>query len=125
MPLEGENKKIQKQICDKQENKTMALSDLKRLSYEISGVLVDCEKGDGFNSTCKKTLEKVMHDLKVLDNQTHSVATGLEHVAEGEVLMYLKFLRSHNSTWSTGCANAMEKLWNNIHKVDKKLKEKN
>lgn len=102
----------------------MALSDLRRISYVISGVLVDCEKGSGFNGDCKKALEKVMHDLKILDTQTHSVAVELEHVAEGEVMMYLKFLRAHESTWSNGCANALEKLWKNLKKVDKKLKER-
>ena len=103
----------------------MALSDLRRLSYQVSTVLVDVEKGEGFTSESKKTLEKVIHDLKVMDQQTLGVSANVEHVPEGEVLMCIRMLKTHEAKWAANCALVMEKLLANAKTVDRRIKERN
>ena len=103
----------------------MALSELKRISYVVSGILVDVEKGEGFNAKSKADLERVFHDLKVLDQQSTEICFEFESVEQVELERHLKELKARdNDPLAAVSVALLEKLWRNIKKVDKRLVEK-
>ena len=101
----------------------MALSDLKRMRYQLVGVLQDVTNGK-LGDEGKATIEQVISELKVMDEQTHSVSHEFEAVDPKEVEWHIKALKAMDTSWSQRCADDFQKLWRNIKKVDKKLKER-
>ena len=102
----------------------MALSDIKRLQYKLVGVLLDVVN-DRITAKGKKEVEEVIHDLKVMDAQTHSLSYDFAEVRQEEVEWHIKALRTQDTSWSNKCATAMENMWGNLKKVDKVIRERN
>lgn len=101
----------------------MALSDLKRLRYELVGVLHDLIN-DRMPPSGKSTMERVISELKVLDEQTHAVSHEFEAVSHQQIEFHIKALKTLDTQWSHKCAEDLEKLWRNLKKVDRKLQAK-
>ena len=98
----------------------MSMTDLKRISYMVSGVLTNIEKGE-VSVDDQKALRRVMEELKVIDAHTNPISKEMRLVTESDVKLYCKSLRSQETAWSIGCAEVIEKLWHNVKLTDKKL----
>lgn len=68
--------------------KTSSIRDLditnaERLSYELLGVIIDVEEGNGFDNVCLRTIKRVREELQIL----HQLEEELKSIKNGDVVI--------------------------------------